>query len=137
MEDTFSFAKRLVAARNAAGLNQKALIEKLDGAAQSTVSKWETGESEPSVESIRKLAKAIGCTADYLVGATSWPTPLPPSHWVIDLDREDMVRRKEVPPDSGQWAWPVPDRHVVLPSAAFEDRRRKVFGKKRKEGEPS
>lgn len=50
-----TFADRLVAARQAAGMNkQKQLVDQLDSTAQSTVSSWENGTTEPSLADIRK-----------------------------------------------------------------------------------
>ena len=98
------------------------------------MSKWETGGSEPGAENNRKLAMALGCTADYLVGLTDSPLPLPPGHWVIDSDSEDMLRKKQVPPDGGRWAWPVPPRYEVVSSLDYQRRRDKLYGKLGKGG---
>ena len=53
--------------RKAKGLSQEQLAESL-GVARQTVSKWETGETLPDVESLRKLAIVLGFSADEALG---------------------------------------------------------------------
>ena len=37
---------------------------------QATVSAWELGKNEPSIEMLKKLASVLGCDVNYLVGFT-------------------------------------------------------------------
>lgn len=40
-----------------------------------SVSRYETGERDPDVETICRLCDIFGCTADYLLGRSSRPNP--------------------------------------------------------------
>jgi len=55
----FEFRKALIGARLAAGLSQKQLAECI-GATQPAVARLERGERWPSVETLHRLAKALG-----------------------------------------------------------------------------
>lgn len=57
------FASRLVAARKSVGLSQVDLARKV-GVAQSTLSKWEQGDSDLQAVHLRPLAKALGLTLE-------------------------------------------------------------------------
>ena len=57
------------------------------GAAQNTISNWETGKREPDYESLKKMASYFGCSIDCLLGLDTGKGP----HTVSDeqaLDRE-------------------------------------------------
>lgn len=53
------FARRLREARLEQGLSQEALARLVD-VAWITVSRWERGKSEPSMETLRKVALILG-----------------------------------------------------------------------------
>ena len=53
--------------RQAKGLTQEQLAEKLY-VKRRTVSGWETGANEPSLEMISKIALALDCDPNYLLG---------------------------------------------------------------------
>ena len=55
-----TFARRLKFAREAASLSQKALANLL-GVAQTAVSSWERGRTEPSRAMTAKIAEALRC----------------------------------------------------------------------------
>ncbi len=59
--------ERLKELRKEQGLTQKQLAEKLF-LDTSTVTKWETGQSEPKLETLVALAKFFNCSLDFLVG---------------------------------------------------------------------
>lgn len=61
------FAENLKAQREKAGLSQEELADKLDVSRQS-VSKWETGESYPSMEHIFALTDILDCRLGDLAG---------------------------------------------------------------------
>lgn len=61
------FGDRLREARNEKGLLQRQLAELLN-VNQITVSTWERGTREPSIEMIKKIAKLLDCDVNYLVG---------------------------------------------------------------------
>ena len=129
-----TFADRLVAARQAAGMNkQKQLVDQLDSTAQSTVSSWENGTTEPSLADIRKIALACRCSADFLLGLTESITsqPLPPGHWVVDLDRVEKIRQKQNVP-GGRFAWPIPPRYSVLSPVEFAELDESLFHRRGK-----
>lgn len=48
------------AARIAAGMTQQQLADAL-GIAQQSVARWETGEREPRVSTLKRIAAALGC----------------------------------------------------------------------------
>lgn len=60
-------ANRIKVIRKEAGLSQKELGKEL-GVAQTTVSAWESGRNEPDYESIRRMAKILETSAEYLMG---------------------------------------------------------------------
>lgn len=43
-------------------------LTKLTGIAESNIRYWRQGKTEPSIESVIKIAEALGCTVDFLVG---------------------------------------------------------------------
>jgi transcriptional regulator with XRE-family HTH domain len=53
--------------RKQLGLSQERLAA-LIGVKQSSVSSWESGESEPTMKNIRKLANVLCCTVAELLG---------------------------------------------------------------------
>ena len=67
--------ERIAAARKAAGLTQEALGEKL-GISRQAVSKWESGQAVPDLDTVAKLCLALGFSADYLLfGREDAPAP--------------------------------------------------------------
>lgn len=81
---------RLKALRVRLGLTQKGLAAKLGGVAHNTISMWESGETEPGVENIVRLAQFFGVTIDYLLCAPGADSP----QWV---DAEGQ--RVDYPPE--------------------------------------
>ena len=61
--------------RKARSLSQNELAAAL-GLHQTAVSQWETGRTEPDVESARKMAAFFGVTIDHLLGIETSPTEL-------------------------------------------------------------
>jgi len=58
---------RIKELREEKGLSQTKLAQAL-GFNQRTISDYETGKREPNVETIKKLCKYFGVSADYLLG---------------------------------------------------------------------
>jgi transcriptional regulator with XRE-family HTH domain len=83
-----TFAERLKEIRNKRGLHQKDIADEL-GAAENTVSRWERGENRPDDQVIMYLAKYLGVTYAYLIGATDDPA----EH--ILTDEEIAAARKQ------------------------------------------
>lgn len=62
-------AKRLRQARQARHLSQGGLAAALGGeVTQSAISYWESGKNLPTVDSLRELCRALGVSADWLLG---------------------------------------------------------------------
>jgi ribosome-binding protein aMBF1 (putative translation factor) len=59
LEDEFSLAAALIDARGSAGLSQEAVAARMR-TSQQTVSRLESGRANPSVETLRRFAKATG-----------------------------------------------------------------------------
>ena len=54
------------AARNAAGMTQKQLAERM-GVKQKDISRWENGERTPTVDTFKKICEEIGASADEIL----------------------------------------------------------------------
>ncbi len=61
------FSENLKYLRNSTQCTQKKLAEYL-GLSANTVCEWEKNRSEPSIQTIRKLAEFFDVSADYLLG---------------------------------------------------------------------
>lgn len=68
--------ERLTELRLSHGYSQKYIAIEL-GVAQSIVSRWETGLSEPSKKNLNKLANLYGVSTDYLMGRSDETSPAP------------------------------------------------------------
>lgn len=67
-----TLARNIAAARRMSGLDQSAIGSAIYGRdAKNRICEYETGSQRPSVETLFKLAKALGCSADYLLGLSS------------------------------------------------------------------
>ncbi|MCH8266487.1 MAG: helix-turn-helix transcriptional regulator [Acidobacteria bacterium] len=64
LKPEFAIARQLIAARNRAGLSQAEVARKM-GTTQSTVARLESGKRLPSVSSLSRYAKAIGCKIQF------------------------------------------------------------------------
>lgn len=67
------FNENLKIAREQRGLSQKDVAEKI-GVAKSTYSLYESGNREPNVQTIKKIADVLDVSADELLGIPSAPT---------------------------------------------------------------
>ena len=65
--------KNIAALRKSANLTQEQLAEKC-GVSRQAVTKWETGESEPSIERLIMLSKVFQVTIDELITGKSFET---------------------------------------------------------------
>jgi transcriptional regulator with XRE-family HTH domain len=59
LEEEFSLASMLIAARTGAKLTQAELAERM-GTSQSTIARLESGAAKPSLSTLRRLAQATG-----------------------------------------------------------------------------
>jgi transcriptional regulator with XRE-family HTH domain len=73
MNDNEIFPERLKTARELRQMSQVALAEKARTPA-TTISHFEAGSRKPSFDSLRRLAKALEVTTDYLLGLAASPT---------------------------------------------------------------
>lgn len=67
MERLEVFHERLLLARRRRGMSQEALAEKA-GLFKTDISKYERGQSQPTLPRLRRLIEALGVSADYLLG---------------------------------------------------------------------
>lgn len=67
------FNENLKIAREQRGLSQKDVAEKI-GVAKSTYSLYESGNREPNVQTIKKIADVLDVSADELLGIPSTQT---------------------------------------------------------------
>ena len=65
------FKDRLKLLRSEKNLSQKQLAEIL-GTNNSSVCDWERGRSEPDIETLIKMVKFFGVSADYLLGIVDY-----------------------------------------------------------------
>lgn len=59
LEDEFSIARAVIAARKGAGLTQAELAQKM-GTSQPAVTRMESGRVQPSLRTLQRLARATG-----------------------------------------------------------------------------
>ena len=64
------FSERLTVARKVRNLTQGELA-KLSGVKDTTISHFEAGDRQPSIENLRRIAMALKTSADYLLGFTT------------------------------------------------------------------
>ena len=62
LADEFIMARELIAARARAGMTQAEVAERM-GTTQSVVARLEGGKRQPSLRTVQRYAKAIGCRA--------------------------------------------------------------------------
>lgn len=83
------FYENLKLAREQKGLSQKDVAEKI-GVAKSTYSLYESGNREPNVQTIKKIANALDVSADELLGIDTEPITLA-AHFEGDEYTEDEL----------------------------------------------
>lgn len=76
------FCDNLKIARALSGLTQQQVAD-LTGIARSTYTLYESGKREPTVEGIKKIAKALNVTGDFLLGLEEIPIDKAELHDVI------------------------------------------------------
>lgn len=70
-----NFNDNLRTARERKGFSQKEMAERI-GVAKSTYSLYESGNREPNVQTIKKIADTLNVSADELLGIDDTPTTL-------------------------------------------------------------
>ena len=80
---SMSFSQRLQALRKERGLTQKALSEKI-GVHTTQVQRYESGDTQPSLAALRKLAIALNVSTDALVFDSDERDP--PEDWRLQFE---------------------------------------------------
>lgn len=62
-----SFGQRLVSLMDAAGMTV-AELHRITGVSENTISRYRTGQTEPTLYVIFQIARILGCSADELLG---------------------------------------------------------------------
>lgn len=62
LADEFEMARELISARSRAGLTQAEVATRM-GTTQSVIARLEGGKSPPSLRTVQRYAKAVGCRA--------------------------------------------------------------------------
>lgn len=70
-------SQRMKARREELGLTQKELAEKV-GVPYQRIQDHEYGTSEPKADRLGRMAEALDCSADYLLGLTDYPAKYNP-----------------------------------------------------------
>ena len=83
---------RIRAIRKSKGLTMKQLGAAV-GAAESTVSHWETNQREPDIETLNKLAEYLNVSIDFLIGRP-YALTIPVERWNKSL-QEDYKKAKD------------------------------------------
>ena len=66
MFDTMKVARKTREARNARNMTQMALADEM-GVSYQAVSNWETGKTQPDIETLTQLAQLFGVSTEYLI----------------------------------------------------------------------
>lgn len=125
MEELAVFASQLQHLRRQRNLSQSALAKQI-GIPQATISRWETGEAEPGLLGIKKLATYFEVSADVLCGLAAPPDKLRPGNWLVDVDALEA----RTPGDA--WAVAIPERFRIVTSSEYQSLRRDVEGRKKR-----
>jgi transcriptional regulator with XRE-family HTH domain len=130
MSEKSVFTSRLELLRNARNLSRPEIAE-ATGIGKTTLSNWESGHTEPGLANLVKLAQVLGCTIDYLAGTSEYVQPLPPGHWLVDLDSYEAWASGKAHEDP-TWAVAIPDRYQIVTSRRFQEMRTNVKHGRRK-----
>lgn len=88
------FNENLKWAREQKGLSQKDVAEKI-GVAKSTYSLYESGNREPNVQTIKKIANVLDVSADELLGIDTGSTTIAAHFDGEEYTEEQLERIKE------------------------------------------
>lgn len=89
-----NFNENLKEARIKSGLSQKEVSENI-GVAKSTYSLYESGNREPNVNTIKKIADVLNVSADTLLGINEEPTTMAAHFDGDEYTEEQLDRIKE------------------------------------------
>lgn len=125
MEELDLFASQLQNLRKLRGLSQSALA-KQTGVPQATISRWETGEAEPGLLGIKKLATFFDVSADVICSLAAPPDKMRPGNWLLDVDALEQRQ----PGDA--WAVAIPERFRIVTSSEYQSLRKELEGRKKR-----
>lgn len=86
--------EKLIVSRNKAGLSQMELAERL-GVSRQAVSRWESGDTTPSVDKLKTLARIYGVSLDWLLGDTADGEPPEAARPEADRNPDEAPAGKE------------------------------------------
>lgn len=93
MKRKIAVSRRLKKAREESGLTQKQVADKLE-LKKTTLSGYENGKSEPSMETLVQLANLYGVSLDYLMCRTDTRIEFDEEEYkAIDTDRQQLRER--------------------------------------------
>lgn len=88
------FNENLKLVRERKGLSQKDMAENI-GVAKSTYSLYESGNREPNVQTIKKIADTLNVSADELLGIDEEPTTLAAHKDGENFTKEELEKIEE------------------------------------------
>lgn len=86
--------EKLIVSRNKAGLSQMELANQL-GVSRQAVSRWESGDTTPSVDKLKTLARIYGVSLDWLYSDTADREPPEAAKPEADRPPDDAPAGKE------------------------------------------
>jgi transcriptional regulator with XRE-family HTH domain len=89
-EETATFGDRLAGAREAAGLDQKGLAEKL-GVKTSVIAGWEDDLKEPRANRLQMLSGILGVSMSWLLTGAGNGPEAPDDEAALSIDLLDML----------------------------------------------
>ena len=86
--------EKLIVSRNKAGLSQMELANQL-GVSRQAVSRWESGDTTPSVDKLKTLARIYGVSLDWLCSDTADGEPPEAAKPEADRNPDEAPAGKE------------------------------------------
>ena len=86
-----SFAENMKTIRKQKGLSQKDLADRL-GVTPAMVSAYENGKRLPKLQNIKRIAAALGCTGDDLIGTNHSRDTITPTQIDISDFSQDEIK---------------------------------------------
>ncbi len=116
--------------RRAAGLSQEELAGRL-GVSRQSVSLWEQGVTNPTVENIYAMAEVLGVSFDELMAAPGDPAPASEGETVTARSYDELMREAAAPPPATAPTasftnTPAPPPETDTPAPRTDERRMKA-----------
>jgi len=117
MQDSFEQARPLLsesirAHREARRWSQQQVAEPAK-IPQRTLSDWESGSLDDTIERLRRLAAALGTTVGHLCGDPAVENRPISGMFLVDLDTVDLIRSGKRIGKGQAWYAVVPQRHLL------------------------